>query len=56
MTVVIKELLIKAVVTKPVDERSSVIHSGQELENLKKEIIRECMDELTEKIRDQKER
>jgi hypothetical protein len=56
MTVVIKELLIKAVVTKPVEERPSVIPGERELEQLKKEIIRECMDELTEKIREQKER
>jgi predicted RecA/RadA family phage recombinase len=56
MPVVIKELLIKAIVTKPAGERSSVMNGLFNLEKLKKEIKRECIDEVMEKIREQKER
>ena len=56
MPVIIKELLIKAVVIKPVGERLPAIHERSTLEKLKKEIKRECIDELMEKISEQKER
>jgi Family of unknown function (DUF5908) len=56
MPVIIKELLIKAVVIKHIGERSPAIFDRSSLEKLKKEIRRECVDELMEKIREQKER
>jgi HEPN domain-containing protein len=56
MPLVIKELLIKAVVIKPIGERSPAIPDWSSLERLKKEIKQECIDELMEKIREQKER
>jgi hypothetical protein len=56
MPVVIKELLIKAVVTKPAEDRPSALQGQFNLAKLKKEIKRECIDAVMEKIREQKER
>jgi Family of unknown function (DUF5908) len=56
MAVEIKELLIKAVVSKPAEERKATVFAMPDLERMKREIIQQCIDEVMEKIREQKER
>lgn len=56
MHVEIKELLIKAVVIGPQEEKTARPMNFRELERLKKEIISECVAEVMDKIQDLKER